>query len=86
MATICLYRSLGSALLDSSEWQTRRSPQVLTYLGVRPFAQDERELGFPTGEKIGHFDGALAAAGEGPKRLRGPETTYRQLLTCNRDV
>lgn len=58
-------------------------PQLLTYLGVRMPAQDETELGFPTGVKVASLiEPWLELAG--PKSLRDADITCRQLLTLNR--
>lgn len=82
LATTCLYRRLGSAFPDLGEWHTHRNAQLLTHLGVRLLAQDERELGFSTGEKtVSLIEPWLELAG--PKRLRGADITCRQLLTFN---
>lgn len=39
----------------------------MTYLGVGPFAQDERELGFPTGEKMVFLIEPWLELGKGPR-------------------
>lgn len=69
LATTCLCRRLGSALLDSGEWQQ----------AVRLLAQDESEQGFPGVKVASLIESLLELAG--PKGLKGTDITCRQLIS-----